>query len=61
MAKRLLRSRRDRKLAGVCGGIANYFNIDPVIVRLIWAALVLAAGTGLLLYVLAWFIIPEGN
>ena len=39
MKKRLYRSRRDKKLAGVCGGVANYFGIDPIIVRLIWVFL----------------------
>ncbi len=58
MSKRLYRS-RDRKIGGVCGGIAEYFNMDPTIVRLIWAVLALAYGTGILAYVLAWIIIPE--
>lgn len=57
--KRIYRSSRDRKIGGVCGGIAEYFNIDPTIVRLIWAVLVLAYGTGVLAYVLAWIIIPD--
>jgi phage shock protein C len=43
--KRLYRSRTDRKIAGVCGGIAAYFGIDPVIPRLIWVVFALAAGT----------------
>jgi len=47
MSKRLYRS-RDRKIGGVCGGIAEYFNMDPTIVRLIWAVLALAYGTGIL-------------
>ncbi|HHW73621.1 MAG TPA: PspC domain-containing protein [Firmicutes bacterium] len=58
MSKRIYRS-RDRKIGGVCGGIAEYFNIDPTLVRLIWAVLVFAYGTGLLAYILAWIIIPE--
>lgn len=58
MSKRLYRS-KDRKIGGVCGGIAEYFNIDPTIVRLIWAVFILAYGTGLLAYLLAWIIIPE--
>lgn len=58
MSKRLYRS-RDKKIGGVCGGIAEYFNMDPTIVRLIWAVLALAYGTGILAYVLAWIIIPE--
>jgi len=59
MAKRLYRNGNDKKIAGVCSGIAAYFNIDPTIIRLIWAALVLMAGTGILLYVIAWIIMPE--
>jgi len=61
MGKRLYRSRRDKKIAGVCSGIAEYFNVDPTIIRLIWIALLLVAGGGILLYLIAWFIMPEGN
>ena len=57
--KRLYRSRKDRILGGVCGGMGNYFNLDPVLVRVIWAALLFAAGVGFLAYILAWIIIPE--
>lgn len=56
--KRLYRSRRDRKIAGVCGGLAAYLGIDPVIPRLIWVVFVLAAGAGLLAYLIAWLVIP---
>jgi len=56
--KRLYRSRREKMIAGVCGGIAEYLNIDPSIVRLIWVLLTLLGGSGILLYVVAWFIIP---
>jgi phage shock protein PspC (stress-responsive transcriptional regulator) len=56
--KRLYRSRKDRFLGGVCGGFASYFNIDPTFVRLIWVVLCLAWGAGLLLYIIAWIIIP---
>ena len=57
--KKLYRSRKDQKLAGVCAGIANYFKIDPSIVRLIWALAILCAGTGVLAYIVCAFIIPE--
>lgn len=57
--KRLYRSRRNRVIAGVCGGLGEYFDLDPVIVRLIFVILALASGTGLILYVVAWLIIPE--
>lgn len=59
--KKLKKSRTDRKLCGVCGGLAEYLNMDSTIVRLIWAILVLAAGTGLLAYILAAIIMPEDN
>ncbi|MBI1797234.1 MAG: PspC domain-containing protein [Candidatus Eisenbacteria bacterium] len=57
-ARRLYRSRTDKKIAGVCGGLAKYFGIDPVIPRVIWVILILAAGTGLLAYAIAWIVIP---
>ncbi|HOO33630.1 MAG TPA: PspC domain-containing protein [Thermotogota bacterium] len=57
--KKLYRSRTDRVLGGVCSGVGKFFDIDPVIVRLIWAASIFAAGTGVLLYIIAWIIIPE--
>lgn len=59
MTKRLFRSRTDRVIAGICGGIANYFKIDPVIVRLGWVFFVLAGGAGILAYFIAWLIIPS--
>ena len=59
MAKKLYRSVKDRKLAGVCGGIGEYLDVDPVLIRIVWLVLVLAAGTGLVGYVVAWIIVPE--
>ena len=59
MKKRLYRNTKDEKIAGVCSGIAEYFNIDPTIVRLIWALAILCVGTGLLLYIVCAFVIPE--
>ena len=59
MAKRLFRSRTDRKLAGVCSGIAEYFDIDPVIIRLVWLISIFCCGSGLLAYLIAIIIIPE--
>lgn len=57
--KRLYRSRRERMIAGVAGGIAEYFEIDPAIVRLIWVLLALPGGVpGILLYLIAWLVIP---
>ena len=57
--RRLYRSRRDRKIAGVCGGMAEYWGIDPVIPRLVWVAFALAAGSGLLAYLICWVVIPS--
>jgi phage shock protein C len=59
MDKRLYRSNEHRMIAGVCGGLAEYFDMDPTIVRLIVVAAALAAGTGVLAYILAWIIIPQ--
>jgi len=59
MARKLYRSVDDRKIAGVCGGLGDYFDIDPTIVRLLWVSMVLAFGTGVLAYILAWIIVPE--
>lgn len=57
--KRLTRNRNDKVLFGVCGGIGKYFDIDPVIVRIIFIVLLFTAGTGFLAYIIAVFIIPE--
>jgi phage shock protein C len=59
-SKRLYRSRKDRMISGVCGGIANYFGIDPVIIRIIAVILLLPGGLpGFIPYVILWLIIPE--
>ncbi len=58
--KRLYRSKDDKVIAGVCGGIGQYFEIDPVIIRLIWAIFAIA-GVGILAYIIAWIIIPKEN
>ncbi len=56
--KKLYRSRKNKILAGVCGGIAEYFNQDPTIIRIIFAILFLGFGIGLLAYIVAWVLIP---
>lgn len=56
--KRLYRSNRDRLLCGVCGGIGEYFNIDPTIIRLVWAVFA-CSGPGLIAYVVAAVVIPR--
>ncbi len=57
--RRLYRSGNDRILGGVCGGIAEYLGIDPTIVRLLWILFMLMGGAGVLLYIIAWIIIPR--
>lgn len=59
MNKRLFKSRTDKKMCGVCGGVANYFNIDPTVVRLAWVAFTLLGGSGILAYIIAAIVIPE--
>ena len=56
--KRLYRSTDQKIIAGVCGGIGEYFEIDPVIVRLIWFVFFLFGGVGVLAYIIAWMIVP---
>jgi phage shock protein C len=57
--KRITRSRSDRMLGGVAGGLAAYFGIDPLIVRVIFAVLALFNGLGVILYVALWLIVPN--
>jgi len=57
--KRVYRSKKNKMLAGVCGGIAEYFEVDPVIVRLLLVLLVLMGFAGIILYLVAWLLIPE--
>jgi phage shock protein C len=59
MAKKFHRSRKNRVIAGICGGLAEYFDIDPIIIRLITLILVLSAGAGLIAYIIAWIVVPE--
>jgi phage shock protein C len=58
---RLVRSRRDQILGGVCGGLGRYLGVDPVLVRIVAVALVLSVGVGVLAYVIAWIVIPEAG
>ena len=59
MKKRLYRSRSDRRIAGVCGGIADYLAVDPTIVRIIWVIFAIAGGPGVVLYIILAAIVPE--
>lgn len=56
--KRLYRSMKNKMLAGVCGGIAEYFNLDPTLVRLAWIVLSAVAGSGIIAYIIAAIVIP---
>jgi phage shock protein C len=56
---RLVRPRADRKIAGVCAGFAEYFDIDVIVIRLVWLVVAFLGGTGFLAYVIAWIVIPE--
>jgi phage shock protein PspC (stress-responsive transcriptional regulator) len=55
----LYRSRTDRKLAGVCGGLAQYFNTDATLMRVLFVVLALLGGPGLVIYLLMWILVPE--
>ncbi len=58
--KRLFRSREHRMIAGVCGGVGEYFDIDPVVIRLIFAvATILGWGSTVVIYIIAWILMPE--
>ena len=57
--KRIYRSGKEKVIAGVCGGVAEYFDIDPTIVRLIWVLIALAYGSGILFYLICWIVIPK--
>ena len=60
MEKKLYRSVSNKMLAGVCGGIAEYFKLDPTVVRVLWALIsVCSAGTGIVAYIVCAFLIPE--
>lgn len=56
--KRLCRSNSNKMVCGVCGGVAEYINIDPTIVRLLWVVFILTAGIGLIAYIAAAIIMP---
>ena len=57
--RKLFRSNKNRVFGGVCGGIGEFINIDPVIIRLIWMCFFFAFGVGLIIYLLSWLIIPN--
>ncbi len=59
--KKLMRSRADRKIAGVCAGMGHYLDLDVTLVRLVWLLVTILAGIfpGVVVYVLAWIVVPE--
>jgi phage shock protein C len=58
--KRLYRSKKERMLGGICAGLGEHFDIDPTVIRLVWVVItVISIGTGVLVYILAWILIPE--
>ena len=59
--RRLMRSTSDRRLAGVCGGLAKYTNTDPVVVRIIFLLSVFFGGLGIWAYLVVWLVAPEDN
>ena len=61
MAKKIVKSTNNRVICGVCAGIADQFNIDPTIIRVIWAIAIFAYGTGLLAYIICAIIFPNGT
>jgi len=61
MSRRLNKSRSDRMIDGVCGGLAEYFTLDPTLVRIAWVILTLAGGSGILLYIIAMIVMPTNS
>ncbi len=57
----LYKDRENKMLAGVCAGLADYFAIDPTIVRLVWAIFAMLYGIGVLIYIAAWIVFPDKN
>ena len=58
MKKQLIRSGHDKKIAGVCAGVAHYLDMDPTIVRVIWGVLAFGYGAGVVAYIILWIIAP---
>jgi phage shock protein C len=57
--RKLYRSRNQRMLAGVCGGLAEYFNVDTTLIRVLFLVLAVFGGSGLVIYVVMWLIVPD--
>lgn len=61
MAKQLFRSKTNRKIAGVCGGLGEFFDIDPVFFRAIFLVSAFFGGLGLIIYIVLWILMPESS
>ena len=60
MNRKLYKSNQNKMIAGVCGGLGEFFDVDPTLIRLLWVIFALAVGSGLLVYIASAIIIPEG-
>jgi phage shock protein C len=58
-SRKLYRSTSNRQLAGVCGGLAEYFNLDPTLIRVLFIVLAVLGGSGVILYIALWIIVPK--
>ena len=58
-SRKLYRSTSNRQLAGVCGGLAEYFNLDPTLIRVLFVVLAVLGGSGVILYIALWIIVPK--
>jgi phage shock protein C len=61
MQRKLFRSRTDSRIAGVCGGLGEYLDVDPTVIRLIFVLLALTGGHGVLLYIILWIVMPPAS
>jgi phage shock protein C len=58
-SKKLYRSKKNRMIAGVCGGLGEYFDVDPTLIRLLWVIVFFMGGSGVLIYTIFWIVLPE--
>jgi len=57
--KKLYRSQQEKMVAGVCGGLGEYLDLDPTLIRIIWVVITLMGGAGLLAYLIMWIVVPN--
>ncbi len=57
--KKLYRSSKNKILGGVCAGLGEYFDVDPTVIRLLWVVIFLMGGSGILIYIIFWIVLPE--